>query len=88
MSLSLRRTVQPPPFGLIWQTVTRHRAKGKQASTTNPSSPVPSLVLSRRIPRGGDFSGLPQNISATLARTVGTLQLVAETGNHLYGGWW
>lgn len=88
MSLSLRRTVQPPPFGLIWQTVTRHRAKGKQASTTTPSSPVPSLVLSRRIPRGGDFSGLPHNISVILARTVGTLQLVAETGNHLYGGRW
>lgn len=53
-----------------------------------PTRPILRLVLSRRIARGGDFSGLPHNISAILVRTVGTLHLMAETGNHLYGRWW
>jgi hypothetical protein len=33
------------------------------------------------------FLGFPPNISANFARTGGTLQSVAETGNHLYDGW-
>lgn len=39
ISLSLCRTVQPPPFGLVWLTVAKHRANGKQVTPTTPNWP-------------------------------------------------
>lgn len=51
-SLSLRCTVQPLPFSLVWPTETGNRAKGMKAIMTALNFPFVSLALSRRIPKG------------------------------------